>query len=168
MNNPYRILVVDDEANVRNALRRCLRKENYAVTFAENPLEALDLMKAATFDLVISDHEMPQMSGLKFLEKVRDRQPNAMRIMLTGNTEQQTAIEAINHGQVFRFIPKPWDDDELRVILFHAFEHLEQERENREIIAGARRNFDQGKQLDKEYPGISQVRRDANGAIIIN
>jgi two-component system, probable response regulator PhcQ len=163
-----RILVVDDEENVCKALRRTLKREGYDVTAVTSPAEALELLKKERFDLVMSDHLMPNMTGLEFLKLVHDRYPDSVRIMLTGHADIETAIAAINQGEIYRFLTKPWDDAELKVTLFLAFERLDLERENRKLLATVRRQNDLIKSLEQQYPGISHIERDADGAILID
>lgn len=165
---PRRILVVDDEENVCKALRRTLKRDGYDVMTAGSPAEALDIIKTEKFDLVMSDHLMPGMTGLEFLKLVRDRMPDAMRVMLTGHADIETAIAAINQGEIYRFLTKPWDDTELKVTLHLAFERLDLERENRQLLAMVRRQRDLLSSIEAEYPGISKVERDADGAILID
>jgi DNA-binding NtrC family response regulator len=165
---PRKILIVDDEENVCNALRRSLRKEGYELQFANEPAQALEILKTNRFDLVLSDHLMPNMTGLEFLKLVRDRYPDSMRMMLTGHADMQTAIDAINHGEIYRFLTKPWDDTELKVTLYLAFEQLDLERENRRLLATVRRQNDLLKSLEREYPGIGEIVRDADGAILLD
>jgi len=165
---PRRVLIVDDEENVRNAMRRSLRKEGYEISFAEGPLAALELMAHQPIDLVLSDHMMPQMSGMEFLTLVRDRYPDTMRLMLTGHADMETAIRAINHGEIYRFLTKPWDDAELKVTLFMAFERQDLERENRRLLATVRRQQMFIVSLEREHPGIGKVVRDETGAIVLS
>lgn len=162
-----RILIVDDEDNVRHALRRSLRKEGYELFFGAEPAEGLEVLKVQPIDMVISDHLMPNMTGLEFLKIVRDRYPDSLRLMLTGHADMQTAIDAINQGSIYRFLTKPWDDTELKVTLFLAFEQLELERENRRLLAMVRRQYDVMKGLEKEHPGIAHVVRDAEGYVLL-
>jgi DNA-binding NtrC family response regulator len=165
---PYKILVVDDEENVRNAIRRALRREGYELFLASDASEGLALMKDTAIDLVISDHLMPNMTGLEFLKKVGDRRPDCVRIMLTGYADIHTAIDAINHGHIYRFLTKPWDDTELKVLLHTAFEQLELVRTNRRLLAKVRRQYDLLKSLEQQYPEIAKLVRDAEGAIVID
>lgn len=127
---PRRILIVDDEENVCNALCRSLRKEGYELFVAHEPLTGLEILGRIPVDLIISDHLMPKMTGLEFLKLVRERYPDCIRIMLTGHVDNQTAIDAINQGQVSRFLTKPWDVAELRTIIRRAFEQLDFQREH--------------------------------------
>ncbi len=163
-----RILIVDDEENVLKALRRSLRKEGYELFFANGPREGLELLKQQPVDLVMSDHLMPEMTGLEFLKVVRDRYPDTMRLMLTGHADMQTAIDAINQGEIYRFLTKPWDDTDLKVTLFLAFEQLDLQRENRRLMAMVRRQHDLISSLEQEHPGIGKLVRDADGAILID
>ncbi len=160
---PRRILIVDDEQNVCNALRQ----EGYELYIANEPAAALETLKRVPIDLVISDHLMPNMTGIEFLQLVRDRHPNTMRMMLTGHADMQTAIKGINNGEIYRFLTKPWDDVELKVTLFLAFEQLDLERENRKLLATVRRQHSLIKNLEQEHPGIGELARDADGAIVI-
>lgn len=161
------ILIVDDEENVRNALRRALRKEGYTLHFADGPQAALELMRTTPVDLVISDHMMPGMSGIDFLTIVRDRWPDVMRLMVTGHADLETAIKAINHGEMYRFLTKPWDDVELKVTLFLAFERQDLERENRRLLSQVRLQQNLLSSLEREHPGILAVKRDADGGIVL-
>lgn len=162
------ILIVDDEENVRNALRRALRKEGYKMHFAEGPDAALELLRQTPVDLVISDHMMPGMSGIDFLTIVRDRWPDVMRLMITGHADLETAIKAINHGEIYRFLTKPWDDVELKVTLYLAFERQDLERQNRQLLAQVRLQNDVLTALEQEHPGILSVARDEQGAIVLS
>ena len=166
--SPRRILVVDDEINICNALRRSLRKEGYEILVANEPAQALEILKTEKIDLVLSDHMMPNMTGLEFLTLVRDRYPNTVRILLTGHADMETAIKAINDGQVYRFLTKPWDDVELKVTLYLAFEHLDLEREHRRLLATVRRQANLISDLETQYPGIGAIRRDSEGAILLD
>ena len=164
-NNQRSILLVDDEENICRSLRRTLKQEGYNVTIASEPAEALEMLKHSPVDMVISDHLMPNMTGLELLKVVRNRHPDCVRIMLTGHADMQTAINAINQGEIYRFLTKPWDNTELKVTIHLAFEELDLERENRRILAAARRQYDLLQVL--EHPGIARVVRDSSGAIVI-
>jgi DNA-binding NtrC family response regulator len=167
-NSQRTILLVDDEESVRNALRRTLKREGYNVIVANGPEEGLARLRENSIQLVISDHLMPNMTGLEFLTLVRDRHPDVCRIMLTGHADMDTAIRAINEGDIYRFLSKPWDDLELKVLLHVAFEHTELEAENRKLLAMVRRQADVMRAIDRQYPGIMSVMRDENGAIVIS
>jgi DNA-binding NtrC family response regulator len=132
------LLVVDDEALLCNALGRTLRREGYRVLTATHPEQGLQVLRSTPVDLVLSDHLMPQMTGLEFLARVRDRHPDCVRVMLTGHADMEVAIEAINRGDIFRFLTKPWDDTELKVVLHCALEQLDLQREHRRLLSQVR------------------------------
>ena len=128
------VLIVDDEKNVRSALRRTLRKTGYGLLFADCGPAALELLEKQPVDVVLSDHLMPGMTGLQLLREVRRLTPYAGRIMLTGHADLETAMDAIRQGDIDRFLTKPWDDVELRVALQMAAEKLHAESENRRLL----------------------------------
>ena len=129
------VLIVDDEPNVLEGLERALWKSPYEVVTASGPDEALGVLRGGAVDIVISDHLMPGMTGTEFLGLVHDRQPNVVRIMLSGHADAETVIRTINEGEVYRFLTKPCDRTELLVTLHLACEKLELERENRRLLA---------------------------------
>ena len=108
-----KVLFVDDEPNVLQSIRRSLRKD-FDVDTAEGGEEALAKMKAnGTYAVIVSDMRMPGMNGVEFLTEAKQRSPDTVRMMLTGNADQQTAVDAVNHGDIFRFLNKPCATDEL-------------------------------------------------------
>ncbi|MHB8876642.1 MAG: response regulator [Myxococcaceae bacterium] len=133
-----KILVVDDEKMIRFVMGRTLRKEGYVVFAASSATEGLAVLAREKVDLVISDHLMLDMTGLEFLKIVRDRYPGCIRVMLTGHADVDVAVEAINQGEIYRLLTKPWDDGELKVMLHIAFEMLDLERENRHLASMVR------------------------------
>ena len=165
---PPRILFVDDEENVLSALRRSLRKEGYELFFAASAEQGFEILAKNPIDLVLSDHLMPHMTGLEFLKLVRNRYPHTLRLMLTGHADMQTAVEAINGGEIYRFLAKPWNDGELKLVLQVAVERLELERENRRLLALVRTQHRLLLTVEKEHPGISALVRDSTGAIVID
>ena len=109
------ILCVDDEPGILKSLERCLVLENYDVVLAcggEEALQAVDA-RAGKIDLMIVDHRMPQMTGEEFLKRVQDKYGPIKAIMLSGYTDFETLIRAVNAGQIFYFIQKPWDNKDL-------------------------------------------------------
>lgn len=126
------ILCVDDEPGILSALRRLFRARGYQVCSAESGRAGLALLQTQAVDLVISDMRMPEMDGVEFLAQVRRRWPDSVRLLLTGYADIGTVIEAINRGEIYRYITKPWDDDEMALIVREALAHralaLEQKR----------------------------------------
>ena len=108
------VLSVDDEANILKSIKRCLRKVDARVITAGSGEEALALLDGERVDVVISDMRMPGMSGAQLLARIRERQPDCARILLTGYSDVEATVQAVNEGGIARYLSKPWDDDELR------------------------------------------------------
>ena len=119
------ILVVDDEPSILSALKRVLRREGYTVLTAPGGKEGLELLAAHEVGVVISDARMPEMPGAEFLGRVRELHPDTVRIMLSGYTDLDAITQAVNRGELFRFLAKPWDDRELVDTVRDAFRHYE-------------------------------------------
>lgn len=112
-----RILLVDDEENILQGYHRVMRK-SFDMEVALGGSEALQILEhRGPFAVIVADMRMPGMSGLELLEAARSRYPDTIRIMLTGNSDQKTAMDAVNHGQVFRFLAKPCPPEELDLAL---------------------------------------------------
>ena len=111
--NPNTILIVDDEGNILKTLERLMEDEGYRIFFADSGFKGLEIIKHEDIHLVISDQKMPGMDGIKFLYEVKKISPDTIRIMLTGFADVNIAIQAINEGEVYRFITKPWNNVEL-------------------------------------------------------
>jgi DNA-binding NtrC family response regulator len=162
------ILVVDDEDTVRDSLAAVLGREGYTVELAESGERGLQVLKERPdIQLVISDHNMPGMSGVEFLKIIRERHPDVMRIMLTGDPDPQTIIRSINEGEVYRFIQKPWDNTLLRVTVYFAFETITLESENRRLISALRRQVNVLRDLEREFPYLSALARDEEAAMLL-
>ncbi len=129
----YRILLVDDEPNVLKALQRVFRQENYEIVLASTGPEAIDLLRRDAFHLMISDYMMPGMTGAQVLKQAKAIQPDMIRIMLTGHADTGAVMGAVNEGAVYKFILKPWNDDDLRVTVAIALEQSDLIRKNRSL-----------------------------------
>lgn len=119
------LLLVDDEPSILSSLQRLLRKEGYRILTAVNGLAALEIMASQEVGVVVSDGLMEGMTGAEFLHEVKIRFPRTARILLTGFTDPEVVMAAIKNCQLFKFLPKPWDDEELRETLRTAFEFHE-------------------------------------------
>ncbi|WP_298576794.1 EAL domain-containing protein [uncultured Luteimonas sp.] len=115
------LLLLDDEENMLRSLVRLFRRDGYKVLTANTVREALDLLASNTVQVIVSDQRMPDMSGTEFLAKVRELYPDTVRMILSGYTDLATITEAINRGSIYRFLTKPWNDDELRSHIEEAF-----------------------------------------------
>lgn len=127
------ILCVDDEPSILASLKRLLRPHGFDVTLANSGAEGLALMAQQPFDLVLSDMRMPVMDGVVFLRQARERWPDTLRLLLTGYADITSTIAAINEGQIYRYIAKPWNDEELVTTIRQALRHRALEMENRRL-----------------------------------
>ncbi|MFA5074281.1 MAG: response regulator [Nitrospirota bacterium] len=144
---PLRILCVDDEENVLRSLKRLFMDDPYEMLTASSGTDGLTLLREnPSVQIVLSDYRMPGMNGVDFLREVRMLCPDTVRIVLSGYADTSTVVAAINEGRIYKFIPKPWNDDELRVTIANAFErhalheqnaHLAEElkKKNEELLA---------------------------------
>ena len=124
----HSILLIDDEAEVLASLKRALRGEGHRLLTATGGRQALELMGANPVSLVVCDLAMPGMDGLELLRRVRERYPQVVRLVLTGQSDISLAARAVNEGEVFRFLTKPWDNDQLRACIAGALERFENGR----------------------------------------
>ena len=125
----YKIMIVDDEpANLRTLLR--LFRQEYQVITAESGAEALTLLQQHDVALMISDQRMPQMTGTELMKKAVEVRPQMVKILLTGYTDIGALIESINSGLVYRYLTKPWNNDDLQLTVVRALEHYEITKSN--------------------------------------
>src|SRR5215468_8350579 len=118
------ILLVDDEPEILFSLRGLLRKE-FELYTAESGQEALEILHQHPVHVIMTDQRMPQMTGVELLRRVQGDFPEAIRIVFTGYADIKAVIDAVNQGQIYRYVTKPWDPDELRDMLHEACEHYE-------------------------------------------
>jgi diguanylate cyclase (GGDEF)-like protein/PAS domain S-box-containing protein len=119
------LLLVDDEPNILTALTRVLRRDGYRILTAPSAAAGLELLALNEVQVIVSDQRMPEMSGTEFLGRVKEMYPNTIRIVLSGYTELRSITDAINHGAIYKFLTKPWEDDLLRENIRQAFLHCE-------------------------------------------
>lgn len=160
------VLIVDDEPLILRALRRVLRGEDCRVLAAENAARGLEYLAEEEVDIVISDKNMPHTDGLAFLKRVKQEYPRALTIMLTGNADLGSAVSAINEAGVFKYILKPWDDGDLRFTVREALAFVRRLPGGEATPEAARSNDIGLRELEREYPGITRVERDAEGYIV--
>ena len=180
----YRIMLVDDEQNILNALRRLFASfsfheagdEKYQVETFVSPRLALQRAEdGVTFDLVISDYRMLEMDGVVFLKAFRKIQPHAERLILSGYADLEALVGAINEAQIFRFIAKPWHDYELKSAVAQALAHRDLLRDNQRLADQVR--LQRGtiskqemalRRLEEESPGITKVHWGEDGSVIFD
>ncbi|MEZ4732104.1 MAG: hybrid sensor histidine kinase/response regulator [Caldilineaceae bacterium] len=128
------LLIIDDEADILKALRRQFRR-HYTIHIANSAAEGYEIMTQVPIQVIISDQRMPGMSGVEFFDRTKNEFPDAVRLLLTGYADIQSVIAAINDGNVFRYIAKPWDPEEIETIVREAFTKYEMIVENRRLLA---------------------------------
>lgn len=163
-----KILLVDDEENVLAALNRALFEEPFEILTATSGEKALEIMKTQCFKVVISDERMIGMQGSEFLSLVRERFPNTVRILLTGHATLEAAMKAVNHGEIYRFFSKPWNDMEIKFAVRSAIEKFDLEYENRRLLSTVKRQSLEIKVLEHRFPGITRVEKDSQGNFVLD
>jgi two-component system NtrC family sensor kinase len=156
MEERIRILCVDDERNVLKALERVFLDEEYEIITAASAQEGLALLEGGEpVQVVISDYRMPVMSGVDFLREVYRRWPDTVRIVLSGYADAGAVVGAINEGNIYKFITKPWNDDELRVAIVNALERYFLKKSNRMLM----------EELQVKNRDLARVNRDLEGIV---
>lgn len=162
MNTPT-ILLVDDEPGVLRALGRTFKGQPYHVRFAASGKEALAILATTDVALVMSDVDMPEMSGVDLMRRIRAEYPSVARLMFTGGRDFSAAVHAINDGAISKFLLKPWDNVEMRDVVADALERRgvpvevdSEETLRREAVA----------ELRRRYPGIASFPRGRDPYVI--
>ncbi|HEC17547.1 MAG TPA: response regulator [Sedimenticola sp.] len=171
-----RLMIVDDEEHILKALRRSLgRGTGWEVEVFQGGREALERAREEAFDLFISDYRMPGMNGVEFLVAAKELQPEAMRVILSGYSDLDGLLGAINEAEIYRFISKPWQDYELRSTVEQALKLRAALVENRRLADQVRAQQEQLDEqarvlaeLEAESPGITHVDWTEDGAIILD
>jgi DNA-binding NtrC family response regulator len=133
----FSILLVDDEPEILFSLQMLLRRE-FEVYTAPGGAAALEILRQHPVQVIMTDQRMPEMTGTELLRKARGERPEALRILFTGYADVKAVIDAINHAQVYRYLTKPWDPDELRELLHEACEQHERHAERRRLLTEMR------------------------------
>ena len=144
------IVIVDDEEIVLKSIHSLLKIEtNYHVACYTDPIQALDQISRQKVDLVISDYLMPNMDGVQFLAQVKELNPEVSRVLLTGYADKESAIKAINNVGLFHYVEKPWDNDELLLIIRNGLEKRFLIQQLREKVS----------ELDEAHHGLKEVQK---------
>jgi CheY-like chemotaxis protein len=157
-----RVLLVDDEERVISSLCRLFRREGYELVVATSGPDALRLLAASPVQLVISDHRMPGMTGIELLREIRARWPDTVRIILSGYSDVSTIIAAVNEGEIYKFITKPWNDEEIRLHVRRAIEQHELQKDNQRL---AREIEVQNDRLRELNAILEQLAEDASAGL---
>ncbi|MGD9160916.1 MAG: response regulator [Desulfobacteraceae bacterium] len=157
MNEEHTILCVDDEENILNALKRLLRKEGYTLKTAKSGVEGLEIVKNDDIHLVICDQRMPDMGGTEFLAKVKDEYPDVIRVILTGYTDVDSISESVNKGHIYKFLLKPWNDQNLKLEIRQCIEQYKLAQTNTKLQD---KIVEQNKELRKVNENLEAMVRE--------
>ncbi len=163
----HTILIIDDDAAIREMMKESFSKEPYTVLIAGSADEALSILSQGPVDVVISDEKMPGMSGTELLAVVRKKYPDTIRMILAGNANLDTAIRAINEGEIYRFFKKPCNMIDLAITVRQALQHKAVLEKNQQLQKVVKQQNTLIHDIEKHHPGISDVKRNADGAIIL-
>jgi len=144
-----RLLIIDDEESITKTIARQFRNK-YQVYTANSGEKAIEILKENNVEVIISDQRMPGMTGVNLFSKIKDIYPDALRLILTGYADIDAVINAINDGQIYRYITKPWNPDELDSIVKQAFEKSELIQQNKSLIAALEKSNTQLENKVKE------------------
>lgn len=129
----YKILIVDDEPDNLALLYRTLRSK-YDIAKSTSPLAALEMLKVEQFDCILSDHKMPEMDGVEFLKRCYEIAPDTMRLIVTAYTDAGILIDAINAAKIYRYIKKPYNPDELMLVVENALQFYQLKSDNNKLV----------------------------------
>jgi DNA-binding NtrC family response regulator len=162
------VLLVDDEPQVTEALKRALRREPFEFLTATSALAGEEVLKLRQIDVVISDEQMPGVSGSEFLSRVRKLYPHTIRMILSGQATLQAAVRAINEGEVYRFFLKPCNPTDLTFTIRQALMHKRLEEQSRRLLREYQKQAAMLAKLDNPGSDLLRVDTDAQGAIVID
>lgn len=169
-----KIQLVDDEPQILKALQRALRLQDWEIHAFSDVNQALDALTEHEYAVIVSDYKMPHVDGITYLQFTKQRQPNAMRLLLSGHGDRQSMMKAINQAEVYRFISKPWEDYEVESALRSAIDLYLLRAKNQRLLQQLHLQqsaLDLQQQellrLETEHPGITRVRRDSAGSVLI-
>jgi CheY-like chemotaxis protein len=152
------VLCVDDESSILTALTRLLRKEPYRVFTAPGGAAGLEILDQQDVQVVITDQRMPEMTGTQFLQKVKAKKPDTIRVVLSGYAEAEAIVAAINQGEVYRFVAKPWQDEPLKSTIRQCFDQYDLLQENLRLTEQTRLQVGQLQNLNRLLEASVDIR----------
>jgi len=170
-----KIQLLDDEPHMLKALQRVLHPHRWEVHSFSDGQEALESLAEHEYAVIISDYQMPNLNGITYLQFAKQRQPHAIRMMLSAHGDRQSMMQAINRAEIYRFLSKPWDDYEIETAVKSAIDLYLLRFENQRLLAQVRcqqsaleRHEQELLRLEAEQPGITRVRRDEQGLVLLD
>ena len=152
------VLCVDDELHVLKSLQRLLRREDYKLITAKGGENGLKVLESEPVHLVMSDQRMPGMSGVEFLKKVKESYPGTVRVVLSGYADVAVMVESINDGEIYRFLPKPWNDEELKTAIRQCLEHYDILQQNSVLSDKIQKQNEELRKLNEGLEEMVQAR----------
>ena len=169
MLNRHNILAVDDEKKILDALKRVfLDGPRINLIATTDPKEAIRIVSRKNIDPVISDQRIPGMTGTERLKKIIEMNPDMITIILPGYSDVKVILEAINELDVYKFVLKPWKNEELFWTVIRALEMKEMIETNRRLNRELKKRNAYIRGLESEHPGITKVKRDSDGVLVID
>lgn len=157
----YTVLMVDDEPLILSSMRRLFRNERFELLTANSGQEALEIVAARPVQVVVTDNIMPNMTGVELIKRIRDIAPNTIRMIISGQSQLDSVLEAVNEGEAFRFILKPWNDIDLKATINIALAHYQLRESHDRLIEELRRKGEILDRIAEQYPDIlASVTRD--------
>ena len=170
-----KIQLLDDDPHILSALQRVLHPYHWQVHSFSDSQAALDALTEHEFAVIISDYQMPELDGITYLQFAKQRQPHAIRMMLSAHGDRQSMMQAINRAEIYRFLSKPWEDYEVISAVQTAIDLYLLRFENQRLLAQVRsqqsaieRQQQELRRLEAEHPGITRVLRDEQGAVLLD
>ncbi|MCR6638731.1 MAG: response regulator [Sporocytophaga sp.] len=133
MEDKIRILYIDDEKNNLTAFKATFRPY-FRIFIAESAEEGRKILETEKIEIIITDQRMPVMTGVEFLSSIIETYPDPIRILLTGYSDLQAVIDAVNKGHIYQYISKPWEEQHLKIIIEKAYEVFRLKMENKELV----------------------------------
>jgi len=165
-----KIVLVDDEPHILDSLTRVLRKGDYEIFKCQSALEAWNVINTneGQIDLIISDNKMPQVGGVDLLVEIKNKYPDIIRIMLTGQSSLADAQKAINEGEIYKFLSKPCSGEEMAVVVKHALAHRDLWLENQRLLKQVRKQETVIETIKAQNPQIAMEGQDEDGSFVID
>ena len=161
------ILLVDDDENLLSGISRFFHNEPYELLTANSAEKALEVVNSVKINVMVTDHQMPGMSGLELLASMKKKFPHIIKLMLTGNADLNMAIEAINSGDIYRFLTKPCSAVELGVAIRQALEHQQLVSQAWKLLNKVKQQNYYLDRLEQINPGIGMVMKSDEGTILL-
>ncbi|WP_420194922.1 response regulator [Marinobacter sp. GH_1] len=169
-----RIQLVDDEPNILSSLRRLLKPQGWQIDTFSKVEDALGGLLEHEYAVIVSDYQMPTADGVTYLQFAKQKQPNAIRLVLSAYGDRESMIKAINQAEVYRYLSKPWDDYEVVAAIKAAIDLYQLHKENQRLREenDAQRALIKAREeellrLEADNPGITRVKRDADGSVLL-